>query len=148
MKAHNELTCYFHEVNDLHKAPTLPYTRMCIHTQAHTCTRTHILACTRVLDSREHPSLFCFLAAQVFFAEQAFSSCCGRRLLFIAAHELLIAVASQAQWLRHTGLVASRHVGSSRIRDQTLVYFIGGGLFTTEPPGKPQSFFIIILDST
>ena len=38
------------------------------------------------------------------------------------------------------GLVASWHVGSSQIRDQTHVSCIGR-FFTTEPPGKP--YFIL-----
>ena len=35
-------------------------------------------------------------------------------------------------------LVGLRHVASSCTRDQTCVFYTGGGFFTTEPPGKPQ----------
>ena len=44
----------------------------------------------------------------------------------------------EAQELCYTGLVALRHVGSSRIRDQTRSPALTGRFFTTEPPGKPQ----------
>ena len=78
---------------------------------------------------------------------QAFSSCRERGLLFVAVCGLLIAVASlvaehglqarglqqlwlagsraQAQWLWRAGLVAPRHVGSSRTRARTRVSCIG-----------------------
>ena len=78
---------------------------------------------------------------------RAFSSCGERGLLFLEVHGLLIAVASlivehrlqargpqqlwlagsraQAQQLWHTGLVAPRHVGSSRTRACTHVPCIG-----------------------
>ena len=71
------------------------------------------------------------------------SSGCGQHgLLFIAVHSFLVAVAlpvgghwlevpsfssftSRAQQLWHMGLVAPRHVESSRTRDQTCVPCIG-----------------------
>ena len=66
---------------------------------------------------------------------QAFSSCGKRGLLFIVVCGLLITVVSlvvehglqarRLQQLWRTGLVALRHVGSSRIRDQTRVPCIG-----------------------
>ena len=37
------------------------------------------------------------------------------------------------------GLVVSRHVGSSRTKDQTCA--LAGGLFTTEPPRKPHPIY-------
>ena len=39
-------------------------------------------------------------------------------------------------------LVASQHVGSSRIRDRTRAPVLAGGFFTTEPPGKPHAFLL------
>ena len=89
-----------------------------------------------------------FLAAQgLCCCAQAFSSCGERGLLFVAVRWLLIAVASpaaehglqvhglqqlwhagskvQAQQLWCTGLVAPRHVGSSRTRARTRVPCIG-----------------------
>ena len=45
---------------------------------------------------------------------------------------------TQAQWLRHMGLVAVRHVGSSWTRKiEPMSPTLAGGFFTTEPPGKP-----------
>ena len=44
---------------------------------------------------------------------------------------------AQAAQLWPRGLVAPRHMGSSRLRDRTPVSCIGSGFFTTEPPGKP-----------
>ena len=49
----------------------------------------------------------------------------------------------QARILECVAISFSR--GSSRPRDQTHVSCIAGGLFTTEPPGKPHSKFTYIL---
>ena len=103
---------------------------------------------------------------------RAFSSCGKWRLLFVTVRGLLTAVASpvaehglqahglqqlwhmaqqlwladsraQAQQLWHTGLVALRHVGSSRTRAQTCVpSILAGGFLTTAPPGKSLSFVL------
>ena len=49
---------------------------------------------------------------------------------------------TQAQQLWH--ISTPRHVGSSRIRDQTRVSTLAGGFFTMEPPAKPP---ILTLES-
>ena len=41
---------------------------------------------------------------------------------------------AQTQWLRHTGLAALRHMGSSQIEHWSCV---GRQILYTEPPGKP-----------
>ena len=46
---------------------------------------------------------------------------------------------AQQLWL--TGLVAPRHVGSSRTRAQTRDPALAGRFLTTAPPGKPPYFF-------
>ena len=42
------------------------------------------------------------------------------------------------------GLVPPWHVGSFQIRDGTLVSCIGGRFFTSEPPGTPPHYFLLI----
>ena len=42
------------------------------------------------------------------------------------------------------GLVAPWHVGSLQVRDGTLVSCIGGRFFTSEPPGTPPHYFLLI----
>ena len=91
--------------------------------------------------------LFIYWLHWVFVAVWAFSSCSKRGLLLVAVRVPLIAVASpaaehglqvrglqqfwlagsraQAQQLWRTGLVAPRHVGSSRTRARTHVPCIG-----------------------
>ena len=68
------------------------------------------------------------------FSARAFSNCGKRGPLFIAVHQPLTVAASrcgaqapdaQAQLLWLTGLVAPRHVGSSRTRARTHVPCIG-----------------------
>ena len=49
----------------------------------------------------------------------------------------LLGSRTQAQQMWHKGLIASRHAGSSQIRDQTYVPSLAGRFFTIEPPGKP-----------
>ena len=48
---------------------------------------------------------------------------------------------AQAQQLWCTGLVAPRHVGSSRTRAQTRVPCVASGFLTTAPPGKSGILF-------
>ena len=48
----------------------------------------------------------------------------------------------QARVLEWVAIPSSR--GSSQPRDQTWSSCIAGGLFTTEPPGKPDSWFTIL----
>ena len=38
------------------------------------------------------------------------------------------------------GVVISFSRGSSQPRDQTQVFYLAGGRFTTEPPGKPYIY--------
>ena len=52
---------------------------------------------------------------------------------------LLLGSGAQVQELWRTGLVVSRHVGSSHTKDQPCA--LAGGLFTTEPPRKPHSIY-------
>ena len=79
--------------------------------------------------------IYLFLAALgLHCCAQAFSSCDEQRLLFVAVHGLqarrlqqlwLLSSRAQAQQLWHMGLVALRHVGSSRARARTRVPCIG-----------------------
>ena len=50
----------------------------------------------------------------------------------------------RAQQLWCTGLVAPRHVGSSRTRARTRVPCIAGGFLTTVPAGKPYLFSLLV----
>ena len=51
-----------------------------------------------------------------------------------------------AQWLWRTGLVAPRHVDSSRTRYRTRVSYIGSGFLSTVPPRKsPLLLFLIAI---
>ena len=48
---------------------------------------------------------------------------------------------AQAQYSWCSGLVSRQPMGSSRIGDQTCIFSAwAGGLFPTEPPGKPENF--------
>ena len=71
-------------------------------------------------------------------------SCCGAGALgyadFSTQQLQLPGSRAQAQELWCMGLVAAWHVGSSRIRDQTMSPVLAGGFFTTEPLGKPHPF--------
>ena len=79
--------------------------------------------------------IYLFLAVLVLrFCARAFSSCGEQGPLFIAVRGPLTIAASrygaqapdaQAQYLWLTGLVAPRHVGSSRTRARTIVPCIG-----------------------
>ena len=51
-----------------------------------------------------------------------------------------LACGVQAQWLWHTGLVATWYVGSSWTWDWTHVSCIGSRFFNIEPSGEPQRF--------
>ena len=87
------------------------------------------------------------------FRARAFSSCGKWGPLFIAVRGPLTITASrcgaqapdtQAQQLWLTGLVALRHVGSSRMWDlprsglEPVSPALAGRFSTTAPPGKPQ----------
>ena len=73
-------------------------------------------------------------------------SCCGAQALgcpgfsscHIWAQQLqLLGSGAQTEQLRHTGLVASRHVGSFQTRLESVSPSLAGGFFTTESLGKP-----------
>ena len=49
---------------------------------------------------------------------------------------------AQTQQLWPTGLVAPRHVGSSRTRDRTMTPSLAGRFLTTVPPGKHPLFVL------
>ena len=95
--------------------------------------------------------IYLFLAALgLCCCAWAFSSCGERGLLFVAVLGLLIAVASlvvehglQARGLQQfcpRGLVAPRHVGSSRLGLEPVSPALAGAFLTTVPPGGPALF--------
>ena len=59
---------------------------------------------------------------------------------------------AQAQQMWLTGLVAPRHVDLPRSGIKLVFLTLAGGVFTTEPPGKPQSnsfiWLVILLPHT
>ena len=57
----------------------------------------------------------------------------------VAEHWLRLLPGLQQSWC--TGLVATRHVGSSRIKNEPVSPALAGGLFVTEPPGNPREQF-------
>ena len=75
---------------------------------------------------------FCLVAASEGWSLVAALGCSLQWLLLLpqalahgASSVAVLGSKTQAQWLRHMGLVALRHVGSSWIRDQTSVSCIG-----------------------
>lgn len=70
----------------------------------------------------------------VFITASAFSSCREQGLLFVMKYgpwsaQASVIVAHGLQWLWYLGLVAPRHVESSRSRDQTHIPCIGNWIF-------------------
>ena len=106
--------------------------------------------------------IYCWLCWVFVAVRGLFSSCGNRGLLFVAVCGLLLAVASfvlehrlqaprlqqlwhvgsrtQAQQLWHKGLVAPRHVGSSRTRARTHVPCIGRQILNHCTTREVQSF--------
>ena len=99
---------------------------------------------------------FVFIAARAFLQLQCTGSSLQWLLLLQSTgsrvHKLnncgtwaqslwLLGSRTQIQQLWSSGSVALWHVGSSQTRDRTYVSCIGRRNFTTEPPGKPKSFF-------
>ena len=82
-----------------------------------------------------------FIAARVFLSLWRAGATLQLRCVGLSSHWLILlwsaGCTAQAQQLRHLGLVAPWHVGSSRTRDQTVSTASAGGFFTTEPLGTP-----------
>ena len=91
------------------------------------------LWCLRTYSSPPHSELSLSLSSEKVLVTQSCPSLCYP--MHCSPPGSSVHGISQARILEWVAISFSR--GSSQLRDQTWVSCLGGGFFTTEPPGKP-----------